>query len=349
LGITNPQGEKKYIAAAFPSACGKTNLAMLSPALPGWKIECVGDDIAWMRFGQDGRLYAMNPEAGFFGVAPGTSFKTNPHAMMSLSKNTIFTNVGLTEEKDIWWEAMSPSSTKVTTWLGEDLSSEKKAAHANARFTAPASQCPIIDAAWQHPEGVPISAILFGGRRESVIPLVFQSFDWNHGVFLGASISSQMTAAAQGTLGKLRHDPFAMLPFCGYHMGEYFSHWIKMGKNKNPEKLPKIFYVNWFQKENDQFIWPGYGDNIRALQWIFDRTSSKISANKTPIGYLPNVKDIDLSNLSIQPNHLEKLLSVDTASWKEETKELENYFTLFGDKFPEELKEQLKNLKERLE
>lgn len=349
MGITSPKGEKKYFAAAFPSACGKTNLAMMTPSLPGWKIECIGDDIAWMRWGKDGRLYAINPESGMFGVAPGTSMKTNPNALQSIASNTIFTNVALTKDKDVWWEGLNEKPpASLTDWHGKswDPSSQEKAAHPNSRFAAPISQCPIIDPAFEDPKGVPISGILFGGRRSSTVPLVFQSFDWQHGVFLGASISSEMTAAAKGTVGKLRHDPFAMLPFCGYHMGDYFAHWLEMGK-KHSDKLPKIFYVNWFQKDEEgKFLWPGYGENIRVLEWIFERTEGKGSSEKTPIGYVP--KTLNLSGLSISPFQMKALLSVDSALWKEEAKELEEYFSLFGDRFPSALKRELESLKERL-
>lgn len=347
LGITNPQGEKKYIAAAFPSACGKTNLAMMTPTLPGWKIECVGDDIAWMHFGADGRLYAINPEAGYFGVAPGTSMKTNPNAMRTIEKNTLFTNVALTEDGDVWWEGIgTPPPDNLTSWLGTkwDPASGKHASHPNARFTVRAKQCPIYSSSAQDPHGVPISAILFGGRRNSVMPLVVESFDWNHGVFLGASLSSETTAAAKGKTGELRHDPFGMLPFCGYHMGDYFAHWIAMGKRFQKGKAPRIFGVNWFRKGADgKFFWPGFGDNIRVLKWIFDRVDGSNNATPSPIGYLPVI--LDLSNLDVS---MDQLFTIDHNEWMNETQELDRYFQLFGRHFPLALQTELGKLKKRL-
>lgn len=348
LKITAPNGVKKYIAAAFPSACGKTNLAMLTPTIPGWKIECVGDDIAWMQFGKDGRLYAINPEAGFFGVAPGTSMKTNPNAMLSLHSNAIFTNVALTPDGDIWWEGIGKEAPKgLISWLGTpyDPKSGKLAAHPNSRFTVAAKQCPIYDEAADHPEGVPISAILFGGRRPSTIPLVFESFHWQHGVLLGAGVSSETTAAAKGEIGKLRHDPFAMLPFCGYNMGTYFSHWLQMGKKSSPEKLPRIYYVNWFRKNDQgQFLWPGFGDNIRVLKWIFERLDGATNAIESPIGYLP--KELDLSGL--QGIDYNELFKINKEEWLKEYDELERYFKLFEPQFPQELKSELQQLRSRL-
>jgi phosphoenolpyruvate carboxykinase (GTP) len=353
LGITNPAGEKKYIAAAFPSSCGKTNLAMMTPSLPGWKIECVGDDIAWMKFGADGRLYAINPEAGFFGVAPGTSMKSNPNAMETVKKNAIFTNVGLTPEGDVWWEGMTDKPPeKLINWLEHDWTpqSGEKAAHPNARFTAPLFQCPSVDPAWQDPQGVPISAIIFGGRRSSVVPLVYQSFNWQHGTFLGTTVSSETTAAAVGAVGKLRHDPFAMLPFCGYHMGDYFAHWLKMGSHSSEGSLPKIFYVNWFRKSSDgTFLWPGYGENIRVLQWIFNRINNLPNANATPIGYVPKLDSIDLSGLSVTEETLKELLHIDPDSWQKDVEELRAYYHLVGDRFPPEIQSELEQLEKRLQ
>jgi phosphoenolpyruvate carboxykinase (GTP) len=352
LGITNPKGEKKYIAAAFPSSCGKTNLAMLTPTLPGWKIETVGDDIAWMKFGEDGQLHAINPEAGFFGVAPGTSMKSNPNAILSLSKNSLFTNVGLTDEGDVWWEGMTEQPPgHLINWLGHDWTpaSKEKAAQPNSRFTCPASQCPVIDPAWQDPKGVPISAIIFGGRRSNVIPLVCEAFSWQHGVFMGSTVSSETTAAATGELGKLRHDPFAMLPFCGYNMGDYFSHWLKMGKSQSQDKLPKIYYVNWFRK-NDQgeFLWPGFGENSRVLKWIFERTSGSQNATSTAIGNIPSPDALDIQGLQVTHEVLDNLFKVNKEEWEKEAIELEHYFTLFGDRLPLEITEELKNLKNRI-
>jgi phosphoenolpyruvate carboxykinase (GTP) len=353
LGITSPKGEKKYFAAAFPSACGKTNLAMMTPQLPGWKVECVGDDIAWMKFGEDGRLYAINPEAGFFGVAPGTSMKSNPNAMRTVEKKAIFTNVGLTPDGDVWWEGMTDKPpAHLTNWLGHEWTPEssEKAAHANARFTAPLSQCPVADPAWQDPKGVPISAIIFGGRRSSVVPLVYESFNWQHGTFLGTIVSSETTAAAAGTLGHLRHDPFAMLPFCGYNMADYFAHWLAMGKKANPSLLPKIFYVNWFRKSpKGEFLWPGYGENIRVLKWIFERTKGTDNAVSTAIGYVPKEGALDVSGLNITPETIKELFKIDLAAWHEEAVELKNYFKLFGSHLPHAIHTELTQLEQRVE
>jgi len=351
MGLTSPAGEKKYIAAAFPSACGKTNLAMLIPSMKGWKVECVGDDIAWMKFGADGRLYAINPEAGFFGVAPGTSMDSNENAMLALRKNSIFTNVALTPDGDVWWEEMTPDEPEtLTSWINEAWTPGcgKNASHPNARFTAPLSQCPIVDKSWDDPKGVPISAILFGGRRSSVVPLVNESFSWQHGVFLGATMTSEKTAAAAGSVGQLRRDPFAMLPFCGYNMGDYFAHWLEIGQKKDAV-LPKIFYVNWFRQDDlGKFLWPGYGENSRVLKWVFDRSGEKGDAVETPIGYLPPQDAIDISGLGISDDDMEELLRVDKEQWKAEVQGITAYFNQFGDRLPEAMRVELKALEERL-
>lgn len=334
MGITSPEGKKKYIAAAFPSACGKTNLAMLTPTLPGWKVECVGDDIAWMRFKEDGRLYAMNPEAGFFGVAPGTSWQSNPVAMETLEKGAIFTNTARTEEGDVWWEGLSVTPPPhLIDWTGKkwDPLSKKPAAHPNARFTVAATQCPMIDPHWEDPEGVPISAIIFGGRRATTVPLIYQATDWSQGVFVGASLSSEMTAAAGGAVGTLRHDPFAMLPFCGYHMGDYFTHWMKLGKGK--KYLPPIFHVNWFRKEGNKFLWPGFGENIRVLKWIFERICGKRDVRTTAAGWVPYPADIDLTGLALEPGRLDQLLAVDPVAWEAELAESRQYLAQFAPRY----------------
>lgn len=345
LGLTNPKGEKKYIAAAFPSACGKTNLAMMTPTIPGWKVETIGDDIAWMKFSPDGTLRAINPESGFFGVAPGTSMKSNPNALKSLDKNTIFTNVGLKDDGDVWWEGMSTEApSHLTNWLGNSWTpgSTELAAHANSRFTVPARQCPVISPEWEDPKGVPISAIIFGGRRSSVVPLIMESFNWQHGVFMGTSISSELTAAAEGTMGKLRHDPFAMIPFCGYNMGDYFSHWLTMGMMGDASKLPKIYQANWFRKgEDGKFLWPGFGENSRVLKWIFERIDGKAEGQKTPVGIVPTAKSLDLTNLDIPLKNVESLLSVDRAEWLRDMEELREYYNVFGDRLPKTLSKQV--------
>lgn len=352
MGITNPQGEKKYFAAAFPSACGKTNLAMLTPTLPGWKIETIGDDIAWMKFGPDGQLYAINPEAGFFGVAPGTSMSSNPNAMLTFEKNSIFTNVALTDEGDIWWEGMTKEiPSHLIDWQGRDWTpnSSEKAAHPNSRFTVAAKQCPCIDPKWESPEGVPISAILVGGRRSTTTPLVVEALNWQHGVFFGASLSSEMTAAAKGTVGALRHDPFAMLPFCGYNMGDYFAYWLKIGKTHAKDKLPRIYYVNWFRKSKQgDFLWPGFGENIRVLKWIFNRISGINSVQESPMGKMPHPQDIDLTGLTIRKEDLEELLTLDKASWEKEAEYLSSFFKMFGERLPPEITQEIEALKKRL-
>ncbi len=352
LGLTSPEGEKTYIAAAFPSACGKTNLAMLTPTIPGWKAETIGDDIAWMKFGEDGRLYAINPEAGFFGVAPGTSMDTNPNAMYTLSSNSIFTNAALTEDTDVWWEEMSeePPET-LTSWLGEKWNpgDEKTAAHPNARYTTPAAQCPIIDPNWENPNGVPISAILFGGRRATTVPLVFEAFDWQHGTFIGSIASSERTAAAAGTVGELRRDPMAMLPFCGYNMGDYFAHWLEMGKNTDASKLPKIFYVNWFRKDEDGgWLWPGFGENSRVLKWIVERVSGNGQAVETPIGYLPTAGAIDTGGLDVTDDQMAELLNVNVEEWLNEIESIREHYARFEETLPEALSDELAALEARL-
>jgi phosphoenolpyruvate carboxykinase (GTP) len=350
LKITNPKGVSKYIAAAFPSACGKTNLAMLIPTIKDWKVETIGDDIAWMKFGSDGRLYAINPEAGFFGVAPGTSMESNPNALHSLEKNSIFTNCAITEDKDIWWEGIGYDAPgKLTDWQGNEWiqnkadKSQKPASHPNARFTAPASQCPSIAPEWEDPKGVPIDAFLFGGRRPKTVPLAFMARNWNHGVFLGSIVGSEITAAAADLkVGTIRRDPFAMLPFCGYHMGEYFQHWINIGKENDQDKLPKIFNVNWFRKTDDgKWLWPGFGENSRVLKWIFEMCEGTGKFVETPIGIMPTVDAIDRPEGTTVAD-MEELLSVDTEGWRAEVADVrDNHYPKFGDKLPKELAELL--------
>jgi phosphoenolpyruvate carboxykinase (GTP) len=351
LKLTSPDGRVKHVTGAFPSACGKTNLAMLIPTLPGWKVETVGDDIAWMKFGADGRLYAINPEFGFFGVAPGTSEKTNPNAIATLRANSIFTNCALTDDGDIWWEGMSDPPSHAIDWLGEDWTpdAESTAAHPNARFTTPAEQCPSISDDWEDPQGVPIDAFLFGGRRAGVVPLVTEAFDWEHGVFMGAIMGSEKTAAAAGSVGQLRFDPMAMLPFCGYHMGDYFGHWLATGR-RDGAQLPKIFMVNWFRKDDEgRFLWPGFGENSRVLAWVFERCDDRAGTRETSIGLVPSEDAIDTSGLELSPDALAKLLSVDSAEWRDQLPRLREHFAMFGDKLPDELAKQLEALEQRLE
>ncbi len=353
LSITSPEGKKSYIAAAFPSACGKTNMAMLVPTLPGWKVETIGDDIAWMKFGDDGRLYAINPEAGFFGVAPGTSEKTNANAMASVSKNSIFTNVALTSDGDVWWEDMTDEPpASLTDWRGQSWTpgSKTPAAHPNARFTAPAAQCPSIAPEWEDPKGVPISAILFGGRRASNVPLVTEARDWNHGVFLGSIMSSEKTAAAAGNLGQVRFDPFAMLPFMGYNVGDYISHWLEIGSNADPEKLPSLFWVNWFRKDEEgKFLWPGFGENCRVLKWVLERVEGSGEATETAIGNVPSPSGLDLDGLDLTESRLRELLSVDNSRWAEEVPLIESHFAFIGERLPNTLVNELEELKHRLQ
>jgi len=352
LKLTSPGGKVKYVTGAFPSACGKTNLAMLIPTLEGWTVETVGDDIAWMKFGEDGRLYAINPEAGFFGVAPGTGEETNPNAMAAIRENAIFTNCALTDEGDVWWEGMTREPPPhAIDWHGNDWTpeSEEPAAHPNARFTVPAAQAPSIAAEWENPAGVPIDAFLFGGRRASVVPLVREAFDWEHGVFLGATMSSEMTAAAFGTVGQLRFDPFAMLPFCGYDMASYFEHWLEIGRRGDAGKLPRIFYVNWFRKDAaGDFLWPGFGENSRVLEWVFRRCDGEVEAAETPIGLVPVEGELDVEGLEVSGAALRELLTVDEAALRDEIPQVEEHLAKFGEGLPGEVREQLEMLKGRL-
>ncbi len=352
LKLTSPAGRVKYITGAFPSACGKTNLAMLVPTLEGWTVETVGDDIAWMKFGEDGRLYAINPEAGFFGVAPGTGRDTNPSAMASIEENSIFTNCALTDDGDVWWEGMTKEKpAHLIDWHGQDWTPETEhpAAHPNARFTAHASQCPVIAPEWEDPAGVPIDAFLFGGRRATLTPLVREAFDWEHAVFMGATMSSEMTAAAAGTIGALRFDPFAMLPFCGYNMGDYFAHWLKLGEQADPEKLPKVFYVNWFRKDEDgRFLWPGFGENSRVLEWVFRRCDGESAVEETAIGYVPARGELNVEGLDLDEQTLDALLHVDEAAMHEELPQVAEHLERFGAGLPAAVREQFDTLKARL-
>jgi phosphoenolpyruvate carboxykinase (GTP) len=351
LKLTNPAGESRFVAGAFPSACGKTNLAMLVPTLPGWKVETIGDDICWMKPGPDGRLYAINPEAGFFGVAPGTNMHTNPNAMYSIEANTIFTNTALTPDGDVWWEGMGDPPEGLIDWKGNpwDPSSAGPAAHPNSRFTAPAGQDPAIAPEWEDPAGVPIDAILLGGRRASVIPLVFQSRDWDHGVFLGAIMSSETTAAATGAVGNLRRDPFAMLPFCGYNMADYFAHWLEFSERFDESKLPKIFYVNWFRKdEGGRWLWPGYGENSRVLEWVFDRSAGRGDAVETPIGFVPTASAINIEGLDVSPEDMRELLTVHVDEWRAEVPLIREHFAQFADRLPAKLALEIDDLEARL-
>jgi phosphoenolpyruvate carboxykinase (GTP) len=352
LKLTNPEGAHKYIAAAFPSACGKTNLAMLVPTIPGWKAETIGDDICWMKFGSDGQLYAINPEAGFFGVAPGTGYETNANAMHTLWGNSIYTNTALTPDGDVWWEGMTEQKpARATDWRNQPWTpeSETPAAHANARFTAPASQCPSIAPEWQDPAGVPISAILFGGRRRTTVPLVTQAFDWNHGVFLGSIMASETTAAAGGAVGKLRFDPMAMLPFCGYNMADYFKHWLSIGTKTEASKLPQIFFVNWFRRDEEgRFMWPGYGENSRVLKWVFERTDGQVGADRTAIGFLPAPGTLDINGLNVSEADMQVLLSVDNDGWREAVPQIREHYAAFGDRLPQQLGASLDSLEAAL-
>ena len=351
LKLTSPEGEVKHVTGAFPSACGKTNLAMLIPTLPGWRVETVGDDIAWMKFGKDGRLYAINPESGFFGVAPGTSEQTNPNAMATLRESTIFTNCARTDDGDVWWEGMTEEPPEhAIDWHGNDWSpaSDDPAAHPNARFTTPAAQCPSMAPNWEDPGGVPIDAFLFGGRRAAVVPLVHEAFDWEHGVFLGATMGSEKTAAADGGLGELRFDPMAMLPFCGYHMGDYFGHWLRIGRREGAQ-LPKLFVVNWFRKDDDgSYLWPGFGENSRVLAWIFRRCDDDADAVETPIGLVPSPEAIDTSGLDLSEADMAKLLEVDPEEWRAQLPKMHQHFAQFGERLPKELRRQLEVLETRL-
>ncbi len=353
LKLTSPEGEVRYVAGAFPSACGKTNLAMLIPTLPDWKVETIGDDIAWMKFGSDGRLYAVNPEAGFFGVAPNTSARTNPNAVDTFDHNSIFTNCALTDDGDVWWEGLTGEPpAHAIDWKGNDWTpaSDTTAAHPNARFTTPASQCPSMAPEWEDPAGVPISAVMFGGRRSTVVPLVFEARDWEHGVFIGSTMASETTAAAAGAVGKLRFDPMAMLPFCGYHMADYFGHWLEISRREGAQ-LPRIFHVNWFRKDGgERFLWPGFGENSRVLAWIFRRCEGRAEAVETPIGLVPPVGQggIETEGLDVSSEDMQRLVAVDAGEWLEQVPAIHEHYEKFGDRLPSELREQLSGLERRL-
>ncbi|MCX5043034.1 phosphoenolpyruvate carboxykinase (GTP) [Aldersonia sp. NBC_00410] len=353
LKLISPENKNYYVAAAFPSACGKTNLAMIQPTIPGWRAETLGDDIAWMRFGKDGRLYAVNPEFGFFGVAPGTNWSSNPNAMKTMQEgNTVYTNVALTDDNDVWWEGLEGEPDHLIDWKGNDWEpreNDGKAAHPNSRYCTPMSQCPILAPEWDDPQGVPISAILFGGRRKTTVPLVTESFDWQHGVFMGATLSSEQTAAAEGKVGTVRRDPMAMIPFMGYHVGDYIGHWINVGKNADAQKLPKIFYVNWFRRgEDGRFLWPGFGENSRVLEWIVDRIEGRGEAEATPIGNVPTAAQMDLAGLDVDANDVNESLKVDVEEWKKEIPLIEEWFEFVGDKLPSGVRDEFEALKQRL-
>jgi phosphoenolpyruvate carboxykinase (GTP) len=352
LKLISPENKVHYVAAAFPSACGKTNLAMLQPTIPGWRAETLGDDIAWMRFGEDGRLYAVNPEFGFFGVAPGTDWHTNPNAMRTIEQgNTVFTNVALTDDGDIWWEGMEGTPAHATSWKKKDWTpdSDEPAAHPNSRYCTPMSQCPILAPEWDDPQGVPISAILFGGRRKTTVPLVNEARDWQHGVFMGATMSSETTAAAAGAVGNVRRDPMAMLPFLGYHAGDYFKHWLTLGKNADAAKLPKIFYVNWFRRGDDKrFLWPGFGENSRVLKWVIERVEGRGNAVETPIGFVPTAEDLDTEGLTEPLADIQAALDVDVDEWRQEIPMIQEWFDKIGDRVPSSLRDELAQLEQRL-
>ncbi|MEI8084223.1 MAG: phosphoenolpyruvate carboxykinase (GTP), partial [Actinomycetes bacterium] len=352
LKLISPENKAHYVVAAFPSACGKTNLAMLQPTIPGWRAETLGDDIAWMRFGEDGRLYAVNPEFGFFGVAPGTNWSSNPNAMKTIAGgNTVFTNVALTDDGDVWWEGLEGEPEHLIDWKGQDWTpeSDHPAAHPNSRYCTPMSQCPTLAPEWDDPQGVPISAILFGGRRKTTVPLVTQARDWQHGVFIGATLGSEQTAAAEGTVGTVRRDPMAMLPFIGYNAGDYCQHWIDLGKNADESKLPKIFFVNWFRRGDDgRFLWPGFGENSRVLKWIAERVEGKVEGVSTPIGVVPAIGDMDLDGLDVTESDVAEALRVDTGEWRAELPLIEEWFDFLGEKLPTSIRDEFESLKQRL-